>query len=379
MFKLDLELGGFELIQSTSFAEVIQYACANRARSVLYVLSSGSGPMAETKVPRHFVQAFRILPDGKLKPLQEPIPLGNRPLFVTLDRDERHLLIAYNNPSDVTVHRLDTNGAIDDEVLQEPLYYGMTVHQVRVTPHGNIVVVPASAHHVNGVPAGRVDLFDFEDGRLSPRAPIMADRARIGAWRGVKNGALGFSARHVDFHPTRPWMYLVVETQGELHLHDCDETDVALTPRFIESTLSDAPVGRSSQLAGAVHVHPNGRFVYVSNRAWDTLADDPVVDGANTIAIFEIDQSSGEPHLIQQIDTRGIFPRTFGIDDAGQMLAVGNQEPGEIRISGVTRRVVPNLVIFGIGDDGRLTYLQQHDHADNEGVCFWSTVLTLTA
>lgn len=375
VFKLDPDRGDLHLVQSLTFGEVVQYACANRARTILYVVCSGAGPMVENKVENHFVQSFHISQNGMLTSLQEPQRLGNRPIFVSLDGNEDHLLLAYNNPSDVTVHALGPGGAIGDEVMQNPLYFGLTVHQVRPTPHGNIIVVPASAHCVNGIPAGCVDVFDYENGRLTPRARIKADPRRTAGWQGVKNGAQGFSARHVAFHPTQPWMYLLVETQGELQLYDCDQTGIALTPRRVQSTLTNAPVGLSSQLAGAIHMHPNGRYIYVTNRAWGTGADG-CVDGANTIAVFKIDLSNGAPKLVQQIETRGIFPRAFGIDAAGQMLVVGNQEPGEIRLDGIPQRVVPSLVSFKIGNDGRLTFAQKHDFGDTKEVCFWTSILT---
>ena len=380
VFRLGKGSASLTHIQSLTFDVSIQYAWPNRTRTMLYVVSSGAGPMSRVKVPSHFVQVFRILQDGILESSQDPVRLENRPLFVTLDQEENHLLIAYNNPSDVTVHKIDENGRIDDQVLQMPLYFGMTAHQVRVTPHGNTVVVPACAHHVNGILAGCVDLFHYKDGLLSPQSRITADPSRVHQWRGVKNGGLGFSARHIEFHPTQPWMFLLLETQSELHLYDYDENGVSPNPRFIKSTLTGARFGASAQWASAIHFHPNGRFVYVANRAWDTEpngADDVFVGGANTIAVFELNQTTGEPTLIQQIETRGIFPRTFGMDAQGKTLAVGNQEFGLIRSDNTLRQVRPSLVVFDIGEDGHLTFTLQHEHPDNDKVSFWSTVLTL--
>ena len=148
-------------------------------------------------------------------------------------------------------------------------------------------------------------------------------------------------------------MYLCVETQGEIRLYDYGADQIALEPRCIKSTLEGAPRGRSSQMASAVQVHPNGRYVYVSNRAWDTEPHDGrkvFVGGVNDIAVFAIDQATGEPSLIQHVDTLGIFPRTFGIDATGTVLVVGNQEPFNIRVGDGTQRVLPSLVVFRIGD-----------------------------
>ena len=378
--RLDLASGTLTPLQSMMMPETIQSGWPNRARTLLYVATSGSGPMAKVKVPDHFVQAFSILPTGELQPRQQPVRLGNRPLHLTLDRTEEHLLLAYNDPPDVTVHRISPDGSVGEHVAQPPLDFGVTVHQVRVTPPGTIAVVPACAHHATGLEAGSVGLFAYRDGRLAPLARMQADPARAAPWRGIRHGAHGFAARHVDFHPTQPWMYLCVETQGEIRLYDYDAEQVALTPRCIRSTLEGVPRGRSSQMASAIHVHPNGRYVYGSNRAWETETLDGrkvFVGGVNDIAVFAIDRATGEPSLIQHVDTLGIFPRTFGIDASGTMLVVGNQEPFNIRAGDEIQRVLPSLVVFRIGEDGRLTRLHKYDHADNGAVCFWVGVVTV--
>ncbi|MDF0600447.1 beta-propeller fold lactonase family protein [Psychromarinibacter sp. C21-152] len=382
VFGLDTGTGALTRRQELHCDEVVQHGWANRARSRLYVVTSGSGPMTAPKRPDHFVRAYAIGTDGRLTPLQEPVRLRNRPLFATLDAGEAFLLIAYNAPSDVTVHRLDAAGAVAEEVPQDPLYFGTTVHQVRVSPRGDVAFVPACAHDPAGIPAGCLDLFGYAAGRLSPRGRIGADPARAPAWRGVRNGAQGFAARHVAFHPTRPWMYLVLEAQNEVQLYDIAGGLPGPRPRHVAGTLAEAPTGRSRQLASAVHVHPGGRFLYVTNRAWETEPDGDravFVGGANTVAAFALDPETGEPRPIQQVDTGGIFPRTFGMDAAGRALVVGNQEPFWIRSDGAVRRVPPGLAVFGIGGDGRLSLLNRHAFEADGGVCFWTTTLTLDA
>ena len=382
VFDLDVETGALTRLQSHRFEVAVQYGWPNRARTRLYVISSDAGPMAAIKGPNHFVQAFSILPTGTIEPFGSPMRLRHRALHLSLDRDEAHLLIAYNDPSGVTVHRIGPEGGIGEEVPQPPIDFGTTVHQVRVTPNGNIAIVPACAHDPKGEVPGSVGVVCDLGGRLAPLTRIEADPRGADRWRGVRNGAHGFAPRHVDFHPTRPWMYMSVEAQGEIRLYGYDETHVEAEPRFIRSTLEGAQPGRSPQFASAVHIHPNGRYVYVSNRASTTerVGDlDVFVGGINDIAVFEIDLETGEPKRIQHADTLGIFPRTFGIDAAGRVLVAGNQEPRNVRDGTAIRRVVPSLAVFAIGEDGRLTLLSKHDHPDIGEVCFWVDVLTLGA
>jgi 6-phosphogluconolactonase len=379
VFDLDPASGALTQIQSWPMPAILQSAWPNAARSLLYVATSDAGPMCKVKRPNHFLEAFRIAPDGTLAPLASPVRLANRPLHLSLDREERHLLVAYNDPPIVTVHAIGTDGNIGAQIAQPSLDFGITVHQVRVTPPGTLAVVPACGHHETGAVAGSLGVFSYREGKLAPLARIAADPARAAPWLGIRHGAHGFAARHVDFHPTQPWMYLCVETQGEIRLYDYDAERIVSEPRFIKSTLEGVSRGRSSQMASAIHVHPNGRHVYVSNRAWDTETRDGqkvFVGGVNDIAAFEIDQTSGEPTLIQHIDTLGIFPRTFGIDAGARVLVAGNQEPFHVRVGDAVQKVLPSLVVFRIGEDGRLSLLHKHDHPDNGEVCFWVGVIS---
>jgi 6-phosphogluconolactonase (cycloisomerase 2 family) len=379
-FTLDPAEGRLEPIQSLDMPAIVQVAWASRDRSRLYVASSDAGPMVKEKRPHHFVQAFRILASGSLEPHGDAVRLGNRPLYVSLDATEEHLLLAYNDPSDVTVHRLDAEGRIGAQVRQPPMDFGDTVHQVRVTPAGTHLIVPACAHHPTGDIPGSVGVYSYEVGRLTPHSRIEGDPSRAAAWAGQRWGAHGFAARHVDFHPTRPWMFLCVERQGELHLYDYDAGGVSLKPRAVASTLEGAAPGRAMQLASAIQVHPHGHCVYVTNRARETETIDgrPVFKGGvNDIAVFTIDQQSGVPRLVQRIDSQGIFPRTFGIDDTGRFMVVGNQEPLDVRAGDGFARVLPNLAVFRIGADGHLTFLHRRDFPDNGQVCFWTGVIAL--
>src|SRR5262245_26882174 len=381
-FELDLGTADLARIGSIAFEAVIQYAWPNRARTMLYVATSNAGPMCPIKRQEHFVHALRIEPSGTLTPFGPAARLRHRPVHLTLDAEGRHVLLASIDPPHVTVRRIEPDGSVGAEVAQPPLEFGPATHQVRVTPPGDVVVVPSCAHHPTGAIPGSLRLFSYRDGRLGPLATVEADPAGVAAWRDVANGAHGFAARHVDFHPTRPWMYLCLEAQGEIRLFDCGPGRVGPTARFAKSTLEGATRGGSTQWASAIHVHPGGGFVYVTNRARDTepFGDGRVfAGGVNDVAVFAIDQATGEPTLIQHADTQGIFPRTFGIDPTGRLLVVGNEEPAFVRDGAGVRKMPPSLAVFRIGEDGRLDLARRHDHPDNGQVCWWVGVERIPA
>ncbi len=378
ILALDTSSGALTEVQSLTMPASVQYGWFNRARTRLYIALSQMGPAAKEKRPDHFVEAYEILANGLLQKSGASVRLGNRPIFITLDATEQHILLAYNDPPDLTVHRVLPNGDIGDRIAQPDLQLGPTVHQVRLTPPGNIVVVPACAHHETGVDAGFISILSYSSGKLAPLARLDGLPERAAAWQGRRWGAQGFAVRHVDFHPTKPWMYLCVERQSELWLYDYSEAGVSPKPRAIASTLEGVDPGHSFQVAGGIHVHPNGRFVYVSNRANGTENGRDAFDGGtNDIAVFELEPATGVPRFIQRVETRGVYPRTFAIDAGKSVMVVGNEKTLVVNSGGRVRRILPSLVVFRIGDDGRLTFVNQLTHPDNGEVCFWVDVLPM--
>ena len=98
----------------------------------------------------------------------------------------------------------------------------------------------------------------------------------------------------------------------------------------MKDTLADKADPNRCSRCGPIHVHPNGRFVYVTNRCQGEVEVDGKKvfnDGQNNIAVFAIDQQTGEPTLIQTIDGHGIHLRNFGIDPDGRLLVAASIRP----------------------------------------------------
>jgi len=134
---------------------------------------------------------------------------------------------------------------------------------------------------------------------------------------------------------------------------------------------------RGHQLVGTVHVHPNGRFVYVANRASSTVEQDGkqvFAGGENSIAVYAIDQASGKPVPIQHVDTHGIHCRTFHIEPNGRLMVCAH-------IMGLPladgSEIPTRLTLFRIGDDGKLTFARSYDIATNGRFMWWMGMVTL--
>ncbi|TMJ48043.1 MAG: lactonase family protein [Alphaproteobacteria bacterium] len=193
---------------------------------------------------------------------------------------------------------------------------------------------------------------------------------------------MNFGPRHLDFHPTQPWVYVSIESQNKLHVYKLDPaTGLSHEPLFVKETLSD-PNTNLRQAAGPIHVHPNGRFVYLTNRAfWLTDFEGRKVfaGGENSVAVFAIDQTTGEPTLIQNADGHANYLRTFGIDQGGKILVTASVWPMPLREGNGVTMMPAAISMFAIGSDGKLEFVRKYDiDASEQKQQFWAGMVTLS-
>jgi 6-phosphogluconolactonase (cycloisomerase 2 family) len=370
VFDIDVDGAALARRSAVTLPANVQYAWPHPLRRYLYVASSNGGPRVVGD--KHFASALTIDPaTGSLRPHGEAAALPSRPIHLSVDRRGEYLLTAYNNPSHVTVHRLNADGSIGAPVAQpDKLDAGIYAHQVLTAPSNRVVTLVTRGNDAQPGKAedpGALKTFGFDNGVLHNLASI------------APGSGLGFGPRHLDFHPSRPWMFVSIERQNKLYVYELDAgSGIKREPLFVTDTLSKAPAMR--QAAGAIHIHPNGKFVYVINRASDLSSFEgkpAVIGGQNDVAVFSIDQNTGEPTLIQNADGRSVELRTFGIDPSGRMLVAASIAPAPVREGDRIVPVPAALTVFRIGDDGKLTFVRKYDLDTGAERQFWTGMVTL--
>jgi 6-phosphogluconolactonase len=187
------------------------------------------------------------------------------------------------------------------------------------------------AHSINLDPASRFafvcDLgldkvfsyrFDSAAGKLTPNDPPAVDLPP------------GSGPRHMAFHPSARFAYVINEMASTITAFWYDaETGVLSRAQ----TLSTLPAGfKGTNTCAEVAVHPNGKFVYGSNR------------GHDSIAIFSVDPVTGRLTAAGHEPTQGKTPRGFGIDPTGAYLLAANQDSNTVvvfRIDASTGKLTP--------------------------------------
>jgi 6-phosphogluconolactonase (cycloisomerase 2 family) len=359
----------------------IQEAWTHPSKKFLYVAWSNGGASYTTPgatAPRgdqHGISVYRIDPlSGALTLHGKPVSLPSRPIYLTTDVDGKHVITAHNDPSALVVHRILPDGTVGEEVKQTArLDFGIYGHQVRVDPSNrSVILVTRGNGPTPNKPEdpGALKIFAYENGTLSPRTMI------------APNGGYNYQIRHLEFHPSGKWDYATLERQNKLHVyHRSADGTLSQSPIFSKDTLADPSAVRNGQAASSIHVHPSGRFIYVANRAGGTVefeGERVFAGGENTIAVFSIKEDTGEPILIQTVDTHGFQPRTFALDGTGSILAVANQTSGRVRDGSRVRTVPASLALFRIGADGRLEFAHKYDiETGGSRSLFWTGVVSL--
>lgn len=354
-FTVDVDHATLTRQSSLMLPGFVQEAWASPTAPFLYVAwsnggTSYSGSGVEPRGDGHGVTAFRVDASGGLHAEGMPAQLRSRPIHITGDRSARHLLVAYNDPSGLSVHTINSDGTIGSEVPQSgAIDAGIYAHQVRVAPGNRTVILVTRGNQATSTTPedpGALKVFRYDQGKLSNEVSIAPAKG------------IGFRSRHLDFHPTGPWVFLTLESQNRLDVFKRVNDKLDAEPLFSKNTLAHGGGVTAGQTASTVHVHPNGQFVYVANRG----AAPPAV---NDIAVFRINENTGEPSLIQNIDTRGSTPRTFAVDPSGRILVVGNQSPPAA------------LSVFKIGSDGELEFVNRYDVAVGRKPLWWTGLVTL--
>jgi 6-phosphogluconolactonase len=374
LYQIDIDDAGLTKQGTVMLSANVQYVWRHPSALFLYVATSNGGSSSlGIKGDSHFLSALRIDPgSGALTAHGPPATLAARPIHMSLDRTGGYALVAYNNPSGVTVHRIAADGTVGEEVKQTAHPDGgIFAHQIRVTPANDAAILVTRGNDAAGdkpEDPGALKLFSFKDGQLTNRGSI------------APNGGYGFGPRHLDFHPSLPLVYVSLERENKLNVYRLK--DGALDPQaiFSKDTLAEPSHIRSRQAASTVHVHPDGRHVYVGNRASDTVhfgGKQVFPGGENNIAVFAIDPSSGEPTLIQNADVRGIHPRTFSLDPSGRMLVAANLQTMLVREGDGMKTVPANLATYHVGPDGKLTFAHSYEVDTGNAMQFWSGMVAL--
>lgn len=293
-YTIDSARGNLHLVKKTVVSGEPGSLATHPSRTFLYAAIRSTNS----------ITSFRIdARTGDLTPINTIRAAGN-PVYVGTDLTGRFLLTAYLGDSKAAVYSIRQDGGLQDSAVQV-LSTEKNAHAIRLDPSNRFVFIPCrtgeAIHQLT---------FSADNGLLSPNA---RDRLLTPAKTGP---------RHLDFHPTLNIVYFVNEFGSNV-------TGYRLNPEGTLSefqTISSLPDDFVGANTGAdVHLTPDGRFLYASNR------------GHESIAAYSVDASTGRLTSIGFFPTEKT-PRSFSLDPSGRFLYSGGQGSGAIAAYRIDRQ-----------------------------------------
>ncbi len=136
----------------------------------------------------------------------------------------------------------------------------------------------------------------------------------------------GTAPRHLEFHPAAPYCFVNNETAAAVTSYRFCDVEGTLEEADFQPVVDMDPlvepelVGDTYGSPADIHVHPNGKFLYCSQRSSYNSGK-----GIDCIAVFSIDRETGRLKRTSNTMMDGPCPRGFAIDPEGRFLYVGNQ------------------------------------------------------
>lgn len=253
------------------------------------------------------ITAYRIdRQTGRLELLNRVSTKGPGPCHVNLDRTGRMAMIANYGGGSVASYRIGSDGRLS-EAVSFFQHEGKSVNPKRQeAPH---------AHSVNPAPDNRFAVVcDLGTDEIVIYAidPAAGSMARHGA---VKL-APGSGPRHFAFHPNGRFGYSVNELLSTVTAFEYR----AGALKEIHTVPTLPPGFSGPNTTAEIRVHPNGRWLYASNR------------GEDSIAFFTIDVRSGRITRVENTPTQGVMPRNFYIEPSGRWLLAANQRSDNVAV-----------------------------------------------
>jgi 6-phosphogluconolactonase len=248
------------------------------------------------------VTALQLDPlTGELTALNTTSSGGEDPCYISIEATGRYALVANYISGSVAILPIAEDGRIG-EPSDVVAHSGSSVHPQRQDkPYAHSIVPDPTNDWALSCDLGTDTItvygMDLVHGRLEEHAEVVAPP--------------GSGPRHLAFHPGRSIAYVLCELRSTVLVLAFDPATGGLE---LTQELSALPEGFDGESTAAdVHVTPDGRFVYASNRGHDSLA------------CFQVG-GDGLLALRHHTDSGGATPRGFVIDPTGRYLVCANQD-----------------------------------------------------
>lgn len=307
VYRIDAAKGDLVLVRKIAVSGEPGSLAVDPSHSVLYAAVRSTNSISSYRMDRR---------NGDLTFINTIHAAGN-PVYLATDRTGKFLLSSYFADSKAAIYSIRSDGGVRESAVTV-LATAKNAHAVRTDPANRFLFIPCRTGE-------SIHLFRFDQrtGLLTPNTPDCVTTPPP------------TGPRHLAFHPMLSVAYFVNEFGNSVTAYRLSPAGVLAEFQTISSLPEDF---RATSSGADVHLTPDGRFLYASNR------------GHESIAAFSVDADDGKMTSIGFFATEKT-PRSFAIDPAGKFLYAGGQGSGRIasyRIDGQTGSLIP-LVTYDVG------------------------------
>jgi 6-phosphogluconolactonase len=257
------------------------------------------------------VSAFKFnAKQGKLEFINKQSSLGADPCYISVDEDQKNAFVANYSSGNIAVLPINKDGSLangiqtmhdDGHGPNKERQEGAHVHTAVLSPDERYVLY-------TDLGTDKLHVTRYKPGKEIPLTDAKTPFVSINP---------GDGPRHLVFSNDKKHVYLLTEMGSNVYVYDYDGGKLTQKQK-----ISFLAPGFKGQTAGAaVHISPDGKFLYASNRL-----------ETNTITAFAINEETGELTQVDQISSFGKNPRDFAIEPNGNYMVVANQDSDSIFI-----------------------------------------------
>lgn len=307
--ELDYSTGQLAVLDSFPGSNASSYLALAPEKEFLYAID---GTPSDPQKNFASVASFRVTDPGmRLSMINRQSSEGRGPCHISCHPAGTHIFIANYSEGNIAAYPLEKDGSISpaSDIIQ---HEGSGPDKRQTKAYAHYITADLSGKYVLATDLGAdkvfIYKFDAESGTLTPNPAQESFLTEPGA-----------GPRHLAFHPTKPYLFIVNELNGTTISCSYDQN----TGRIEEiNSLDNLPEDANipDNYPAAIRVHPDGQYVYASNRI-----------GSNSISVFSI-SASGQIKRIQVMDNVPEHPRDFNIDPLGKFLLVAGQQGQSIEV-----------------------------------------------
>lgn len=309
VYAFNREKGIFTELQAVTEGKSPNFLAIHPGKKYLYAVYSEG----KEKIDQNGrVMSFSIDPaTGFLTKINEVSAEGRGPAHISVDPKGRYVYVSNYGEGNFSVFKVGADGSLGKPTAIVK-HTGSSVNAGRQSaPHVHSIIPSADGNfiYVSDLGIDKIMIYKV-DGNTG---------AITEASTPSSSNTPGSGPRHFAIHPNGKFGFSAEELTSTISSYKMDQSTGAMLPLESVSMLP-ADYKRESSSAADIHLSPDGKFLYASNR------------GHESLVIYSVNASTGKLKLVGFEDTRGKHPRNFCVDNRGEYVFVANRDTDNITV-----------------------------------------------